>query len=327
MKLSIIIPVYNVEKYVDACLASVLSQKGDFEVIAVDDGSTDKSSRICLEWTKKDPRLRLIRQENRGLGGARNTGIEAAKGEWLMFVDSDDELKEGALELLERSLGGDPDAVIFRFAYEDAAGRSVEKADDWRGAFEAESFSSRKDLLLENPNACDKLIKSSLFASSGVRFPEKVLYEDLRTIPKLLSLCGKVSCIDRKLYIYKERAGSIMNGRDAQKNEQIIAALDDLLFWFEERGTAEPLKNELEMLAVRHVLIAATVRVLRADPGSRLPERFVSYMESRFPDYKNNKYIKELSRSKRLAFRLAAGKHFRTLGALFGLKDLLGARK
>ena len=327
MKLSIIIPVYNVADCVADCLGSVLSQRGDFEVIAVDDGSTDKSGEICREWAKKDPRLRVITQENRGAGGARNTAIRAANGQWLMFVDSDDTIAPGAVGIITGCLEKDPDMVIFRMGYTDPAGNPVAKTDDWIGPLETESFSERKDLLLSTPNPCDKVIKKELFIKNSVYFPEKVWLEDLRIIPKLISLCGRVISLSDVLYFYRERGGSTMNDKNAAKNEQIITAFDDLLGWFEKRGTADELKDELEMLAIRHLLLAATVRVLRADPASGLPAKFVSYMNSRFPDFRKNRYIRELPRAKRLAFLLAAGSHFRTLGALFGLKDRLLARR
>ncbi|MBQ9545510.1 MAG: glycosyltransferase family 2 protein [Clostridia bacterium] len=323
MKLSIIIPVYNVEDYIKECLDSVLSQKGDFEVIAVDDGSKDKSADLCRRIAGSDPRLRVISQENRGAGGARNTGIRQASGEWLMFVDADDTLAPGAVERVESLLEKDPDMVIFRMGYTDGDGNPVARTDDWRGEFEAESFYDRKDLLLSTPNPCDKVIRRSLFTDNGVYFPEKVWLEDLRAIPKLISLCKKVISVGDVLYFYRERGGSTMNDSDAAKNSLAIDAFDDILGWFESRKTFEALKDELEMLAVRHLLLAATVRVLRADPSSPLPDKFVSYMNSHFPDFRSNRYLGELSRSKRLAFRLAAGRRFGILGALFRLKDRL----
>ena len=100
-KISIIIPVYNAEKYVGACIESLLAQSfSDFECILVNDGSTDGSSAVCREYAKKDPRVIHIDQENQGVCGARNTGLDAARGETITFVDSDDWMDENGLEIL-----------------------------------------------------------------------------------------------------------------------------------------------------------------------------------------------------------------------------------
>ena len=99
MKLTIIIPVYKVEAYLNFCLKSIARQNvEDYEVILVDDGSPDRCPMICEEYAKKDPRIRVIHQENRGLPAARNTGLRAASGEWIICVDSDDLWKSDLLE-------------------------------------------------------------------------------------------------------------------------------------------------------------------------------------------------------------------------------------
>src|SRR5262249_12263207 len=101
----VVVPIHNVERYLGACLDSLVAQtERDFEAILVDDGSPDRSAEIAADYAARDPRLRLVRQRNGGLGNARNTGIELASGEFLSFLDSDDCLTPDALELLLRSL-------------------------------------------------------------------------------------------------------------------------------------------------------------------------------------------------------------------------------
>ncbi|MEG3030397.1 MAG: glycosyltransferase family A protein [Oscillospiraceae bacterium] len=119
---SIIIPVYNVEKYLRYCMESILSQQfTDYEVILVDDGSTDKSGGMCDEYAAQDSRVRAIHQQNKGLGGARNTGILNAQGEWILFLDSDDSMPKSTLENWKASMSQNKQAEVIaaRFMFQD----------------------------------------------------------------------------------------------------------------------------------------------------------------------------------------------------------------
>ena len=126
-KASVIVPVYNVEAYLEKCVQSILRQtEQDFELLLVDDGSTDSSGQLCEELAKKDSRIRVIHQENQGLGGARNTGIREAKGDWLLLVDSDDWIEPEILEkTLEAGLREEADMVVFPFRSVDEEGREL----------------------------------------------------------------------------------------------------------------------------------------------------------------------------------------------------------
>ena len=123
--ISVIIPVYRVERYLDACVSSVLAQTfGDFEIILVDDGSPDGCPALCDAWVRKDPRIRVIHRENGGLSAARNTGIEAAKGQFLAFVDSDDLLEPDTLRrAYEAQRQHDADLVVFNLCFADENGK------------------------------------------------------------------------------------------------------------------------------------------------------------------------------------------------------------
>ena len=119
--ISVIVPVYKVERYLGACVSSVLAQTfEDFEVILVDDGSPDGCPALCDAWAQKDPRVRVIHRENGGLSAARNTGIEAAKGRFLTFLDSDDRLEPDTLRrAYDAQRQHDADLVIFNLVYVD----------------------------------------------------------------------------------------------------------------------------------------------------------------------------------------------------------------
>lgn len=320
MRYSIIVPVYNVAAYLGACLDSLVCQKGDFEILVVDDGSTDGSAALCEEYQNRYPSLiRVIRQENQGLGGARNTGIAKAEGDYLLFVDSDDRVHPGLLEKMDAAVERfSPQIVIFAMQSVDEAGNVIKECREPLPAEQVFSFTERRDVLLALPNAWNKLYRADLFLESGVRFPPRAWYEDLRTTPKLLSRCERIVYLDEILYDYLQRAGSITNSIKLDRNEEILWALDDLLAYF---GKGASVACYLERLAVDHVLLAASVRVARADPRSPLLQRFRNYMEENFPDYMKNPTLSDLPRAKKLALFLVRKRLYSLLRLLFRLKD------
>lgn len=117
-KISVIVPVYNTEKYLHRCIDSILAQTfTDFEVLLIDDGSTDSSGTICDEYAAKDSRVRVFHKANGGVSSARNLGLDNAKGEWISFVDADDWVENNWLEILLEIISKDDDLKIVRFGY------------------------------------------------------------------------------------------------------------------------------------------------------------------------------------------------------------------
>lgn len=306
---SVVVPVYNVEAYLEKCVRSILSQTyPDLEVILVDDGSTDPSGALCEDLARTDPRVRVIHQENQGLGGARNTGIEAARGEWLLFVDSDDWLEPDLLAReLEAARRTGADLVVPAFRTVDEAGRELAVLREDLPKDVGLALEEHPRLLLMAPCAWGKLYRARLFLESGVRYPPRVWYEDLRTTFKLLPLAGRVVAVDAVGVNYLQRAGSIMNNKNLSRNREIVEAMEDLLGWYREHGLLERYRPELEYLALYHVYLTASVRVLRADPKSPLPGEFARWLRERFPEYRKNKYLPRLGRKRLLLFRLLEG--------------------
>ena len=168
MKLSIIVPVYNTEEFLPACLDSVIySELNDYEIIVVNDGSTDSSLSIALKYAENYPGLiKLIDKKNGGLGDARNAGIDAAEGEFLLFLDSDDKLAPTALSEIMDSLNEDFDILIFDLQQVNIDGENIGLI---KGADKAEfsSFADYPELLFQPPAACNKLIRRSLFVENS----------------------------------------------------------------------------------------------------------------------------------------------------------------
>ena len=188
-KATVVVPVYNVEKYLEKCVDSILAQtEPDFELLLVDDGSTDGSGRLCDKLAEKDGRVRVIHQKNQGLGGARNTGIQQAQGDWLLLVDSDDWIEPQTLEkTMEAGLREEADLVMFAYRSVDEGGRILqtymENAPKDRGL----PLEQQPALLLTSPSACIRLYRRELLERTGILFPPRVWYEDMRTTPKLLA--------------------------------------------------------------------------------------------------------------------------------------------
>src|SRR5262245_34222035 len=207
-RISIVVPIYNVERYLDDCLLSLSAQTyGDLEVVMVDDGSTDGSAAIAAHHAERDPRLRLVRQANHGLGHARNTGAAAASGEFLAFADSDDRLPADALELLLASLertGSDfATGNIHRFT----------STRTWPAPFLRKTFLRRRARthvsrfrwLLSDRMAQNKLWRRSFWDEHGLRFPEGVLHEDIPVVVPAHFQARSVDVVSRPVYLYRMR--------------------------------------------------------------------------------------------------------------------------
>lgn len=322
-KISVIIPVYNVENFLVKCLDSVMIQSfRDFEAIIVDDGSTDNSSAIAREYAAKYDNVHLITQENKGLGAARNTGIEAAKGEYFLFADSDDYIEKNALQLLyEKAVQTNADLIIFDIFNEDINGNimKIDKGCTLNGA--SMTLKDFPELLIQWPCAWNKLYHRDLFLASGLRFSSRVWYEDLRLFPKILCAAECIENLDMPLYHYLQRPGSIMRSANIERNREIIDALDDVITYYKQQNFFKTYENELQYLAVYHVLITASVRVLKADRKHSLLKEFKTYVEINFPNYKQNPYLNCLNKREKMIFKfLSSGNSF-ALSVLLKLKD------
>lgn len=321
-KASVIVPVYNVEAYLEKCVQSILRQtEQDFELLLVDDGSTDSSGQLCEELAKQDSRVRVIHQENQGLGGARNTGIREAKGDWLLLVDSDDWIEPEILEkALEAGLREEADMVVFPFRSVDEEGRELAVFRENIPVGRAFALKERKDILLTAPVAWNKLYRTAFFRETGLAYPSRVWYEDIRTTPKLMALARRMVFLGDIGYNYLQRQGSIMNSGKVARNVEIIEAFDDILPWFREQGLFAEYRQELEYLAVFHAYLTASVRVILADRKSPLLARLAAYLQEQFPTWRKNAYLPRLGAKRRLLVSLLGIKWYWAVALLFKLK-------
>lgn len=317
IKLSIIIPIYNVESYLSACLDSAVDPAvSDYEILAVNDGSTDGSGEILAAYARRFPGLvHPVTTPNGGLGHARNTGLALAKGEYVLFLDSDDCLTPGAVGEMLACLDGSFDVGLFDFVTVNEQGRQLSetKGSAREGTF---TLAEYPELLFEAPNAVNKLWRRSLFLDSGVLFPDRIWFEDLATIPRLYLNAGQMRYLARPWYRYLQRSGSITNSAHAERNLEMLTALGMSLDYYRERGAYAQYEPQLCRMAAWHELIASTTRVNLIDPESEVQDRLLEDFTRRFPNWQENPYIRNMGKKYRLLIRLITQKRRRELNLL-----------
>ena len=218
--ISVIVPVYKVEKYLDECVRSIMTQEyQNLEIILIDDGSPDDCPQMCDEFAREDPRIRVIHQENAGLSAARNAGLDAASGEIITFIDSDDVAHPSMIKVLHENMvayGADISECKFATFF-DKSQSECEKTTQGIEAFVPGSDYA-KEALRENSSiilsVCAKLYKMRLFYGAGIRFPLGRYYEDAPVSFELAcAACHVVRC-GATLYGYRQRQGSIVFSMD-----------------------------------------------------------------------------------------------------------------
>lgn len=224
MRFSIIVPIYNVEKYLEYCIESLIIQSyKDFEIILINDGSQDKSLEICENYKSKDNRIIVIDQTNKGVSAARNAGITIARGEYILFIDGDDSLRPNALEIIDRAIDGDA-LVIFKYAITDENNKVInDKVDILCNSINSIDDLKKDYLCFDHPaSAWIKCVSNKFFNGeiASIRFNEETGFgEDQIYTCDVYSVSKKVAIVDKALYAYRQRVGSAMN---SYKSSRII---------------------------------------------------------------------------------------------------------
>ncbi len=223
--ISVIVPVYNTQNFIGECIESILAQTvSSFELILIDDGSIDDSSKICDGYQQKDSRVRVIHKKNEGPSAARNEGLEKAKGKYICFIDSDDSVRKDFLEKLYKVITADKadmalcDIQASRLAKADISGETHITMTSRQAKRWLYDLRSREYVLMVSP--CNKLFLAELFEE--LRFPVGKDHEDDFIIGPLLSKCRLISYISEKLYDYRDNT----SGFTADANRMNIKHLD-----------------------------------------------------------------------------------------------------
>ena len=251
--ISVIVPVYNVETYLEECLDSIQNQTyTDFEVLLVNDGSTDRSKAICERYCKENRRFHLLNQENQGLSAARNTGVAASRGEFIVFVDSDDMILANYLETLMHYMHEDVDIVESQFTVsnEEFLAKSFKEPTI---LFEGNSQEAVKIFPKHvlNVNAVTKLYRRSIV--EAVPYIDGVIFEDVYCGIGMLKYIRKIIKIDYKGYYYRQHQASIMHRTFTPKNLDIFTVSDQLIDLYSDREELLPyIGSFLVHLATMH---------------------------------------------------------------------------
>lgn len=313
-KISIIVPVYKTEKYLETCLDSLINQTLDeLEIILVNDGSPDGSQEIIDRYQTNFPeKIRACMQPNQGQAAARNNGLQYATGEYIFFVDSDDYLEPDACEkaygyAVRHAL----DIVCFGMykncgdTQEEIAGCLVDV--------------ERPDLryLLNEASPCNKIIKAGLFLDNGLRFTEQRIYEDLELIPQLVLYTDKIGFIKDCLYHYVIHDDSVMRQRQySPKLADIYLVMNTL----KERFFYTKYRTELEFVFIEHLLHAAVLRFLGYRQGRGDIEKISDIMKATFPSWRKNPYFQMQNWKYKLVCLLASWKAVGVLRQIVGEK-------
>lgn len=325
-KFSLIVPVYKVEEYLPKCIESVLAQKNqDFELLLIDDGSPDRCGEICDDYAARYPdKILAIHQSNGGAGAARNHGIRLSKGEYILFLDSDDSISADLLSDLAAVIDREPVDLILYGARVEKDGKEVGQLHEDVPTEQVIRVKDHPKLYFGVMAPWNRAYKKELFTKNGIDFATKVWYEDIRVVTKILAVSETAYRLPGAYYHYLQREGSAMNNKNSGRNVEILYAYDDILSWYEARNLLEAHRKELAFQAVQHILLAATVRVLLIDRKHELIGRFRSYMEEHFPDFRENPYLPLLDSNKQLIYKLLLKKRYGSIRWIFRIKRLLG---
>lgn len=294
IKLSVIVPCYNVEKYLKACIDSILKAKiDDMEIILVNDGSKDNTLAICLDYEKKYPDLiKVIDKENGGLSDARNAGIAKAKGEYLAFIDSDDTINKNFIkDMVEKAYTGDFEMVTcgVKMIYKD---HEVDVTPGYledligKEAIKAQMYDFY-------PAACNKIYKRALF--KDLSFKKGVAYEDVEFMYRLLPNVNKIGVVDGFYYEYMQREGSITYTFN-EKLYDMVNNFDSIFKYYKEHNLFDEYYEELEYVYVRYSLATFIKRMAKCKDKKKYLEAVdyaLTKVKENFPDYKKNKYLKK----------------------------------
>lgn len=331
MKLaSVVVPVYNVENYIENCLESLIRQTYDnIEIVLVDDGATDNSGRICDFYAQKDSRIQVLHKDNGGLSDARNKGAQICRGEYLFFVDADDTVSpiliEKAVKRCEEING---DMVIFDFeSVEEDTGRrdrySFQLPED-----RAFTLSELPELLLKTPAAWCRMYKRSFWEHSGIRYPENIHYEDLATTPRMVYQAKRIGYVgEEPLYYYMLRQGSIMRSNDFERSyRDRTYVLDFIKSYYQSHHADIRYGKELEFIFFEHGYFVPSKEIVLENPKSLWLKKFENYVKENYPQFLKNPYIKNLSVKDRILLALLKRRMYFVMNILSGArkkKDLL----
>lgn len=273
-KISVIVPIYNVEKYLDKCVRSIQRQDfSDIEIILVDDGSPDRCGVMCDAYEKEDDRIHVIHKKNGGLSAARNAGIRAARGKYIGFVDSDDYIAPDMYEILYQIIvieGADIAVCGICDCFADSEHKSgkVNMSNDAQSHYVVDSYEAIRRTLESSASACNKLYKADLF--SNIQFPVGKVAEDAHIMIRLLDYAKKIAITEAEKYYYIHHEGTITTKMYHPQILSVIEAWGNNLDFIQRKYPALILQAECRYYwSIFYVLDRMMVSTDNSDPKKK----------------------------------------------------------
>ena len=309
-KVSVIIPVYNAERYLNQCISSIANQTmQDIEIIAINDGSTDNSLNVLNELSQRyKGKLKIYTKENGGPGSARNMGIENANGEFIKFVDADDYLKVDILEKMY-TIAKEHNVSLVRGNYQTILGPiKMEDKCSWsdiNGSQIVDLSQNRDYIVTETPGIGNKLISRDLIGD--LRFPEKTKWEDLAIMPVVIASSEKLFHMNEPVYNYRVNMNTTIKDfiNKIPNILDVIKCVENIEMQMKERGLSEEYKSQIESLYILHTLFRVENAMLWVNFPHKKKEIVVSsllgILDAKYPDWQENRIV-ELYKSKNALF-------------------------
>lgn len=312
-KVSIIVPVYNVEKYLKRCLDSLINQSIDnYEIILVNDGSLDRSQDIIDEYVKKySKKIKAFRKENGGQASARNFGIANAEGEYLGFVDSDDYIDLNMFEkMYDMAVENNADIVTCNYKIFNESTQETENYD-----LKVDNQNIVRDFIIKQPAIWNKLVKRKIFVENNLKFPEGIIYEDYALTP-LIAPLGKIVHTNEHLYYYVVRDNSTMTQKKFNKKfHDIITATIFLYKHFKNNQIYDKYYQEYEYLIICNLLRDNYIRLRSLKEAEYILNEAMDWIHDNIPKwYQNNYYKQNYSFKQRIYNFLIYKKKYKMLG-------------
>lgn len=289
-KVSIIVPVYNVEKYIEKCLNSLVKQTmEDIEIIIVNDGSKDNSINVINKFIKKYPeKIQYLEKKNGGLSDARNYGLPYAKGEYIAFLDSDDYVEEDMYEKMYKlAKKENSDMVECDFIWEYP---NKQKEDI------GQIYTNKKQMLEKvRVVAWNKLIKTNIVIENKITFPKGYRYEDVEFTYKLVPYLNRVSFLKKPCVHYVQRENSISNLQN-ERTKEIFNVLDHVLDFYKKNNIYDEYKEELEYIYTRYLLCSSLLRMVKIKNKkikNKVLEETWEKLNYNFPNWKRNRILNQ----------------------------------
>lgn len=294
-KVSVIVPVYNVEEYIEKSIESLINQTlDDIEIIIVNDGSKDESKKIIEQYLSLYPeKIKYYEKENGGLSDARNYGLKYATGDYIAFLDSDDYVELNMYEeMYQKAIKTDADMVECDFIWEYPQKSRIDNGIKY------DENNLKKSLLVNSRVvAWNKLYKKEIIKTaieSDIQFPKGMRYEDVEFFYKIILLLNKVEVVNKPFIHYIQRNTSISNVQN-ERTREIFTILENVINYYKQLGVYQEYKTELEYIVTRYILCSSLLRVTKIKNKKARKEILnegYNKLITLFPNWKQNEILK-----------------------------------